>query len=128
MRTCPISLKINLNRPSRTVFSNWGIALKQKIPLSHRQQLVVDQIFFAHVATVPDWHKLLLQSELLSKAFFIGGIRDKTERQRRWRKRKGVATVCLRSGRVRQAELHWYEAHGIGKRGLKIKRFLDEGI
>ncbi len=46
----------------------------------------------------------------------------------RWRKRKGVATVRLRSGRVRQAELHWYEAHGIGKRGLKIKRFLDEGI
>ena len=46
----------------------------------------------------------------------------------RWRKRKGVATVRLRSGRVRQAELPWYEAHGIGKRGLKIKRFLDEGI
>ena len=46
----------------------------------------------------------------------------------RWRKRKGVATVRLRSGRVRRAELHRYEAHGIGKRGLKIKRFLDEGI
>ncbi len=88
----------------------------------------MDQIFFAHVATVPDWHQLLLQSELLGKAVFIGGIGHKTERQGRWRKRKGVATVCLRSGRVRQAELHWYEAHGIGKRGLKIKRFLDEGI
>ena len=46
----------------------------------------------------------------------------------RWRKRKGVATVRLRSGRVRRAELPWYEAHGIGKRGLKIKRLLDEGI
>lgn len=43
----------------------------------------------------------------------------------RWRKLKGVATVRLSSGRVRCAELHWYEAHGIGKRDLKIKRYLD---
>jgi hypothetical protein len=43
----------------------------------------------------------------------------------RWRKRKGKATVRLRSGRFRRAELHWYEAHGIGKKKLKIKRFLD---
>jgi hypothetical protein len=43
----------------------------------------------------------------------------------RWRKRKGKAMVRLRSGRIRQAEVHWYEAHGIGKRKLKIKRFLD---
>ena len=83
---------------------------------------------FSHVATVPDWHKLLLQSELRGKTIFIRGIGHKTERQGRWRKRKGVATVRLRSGRVRRAELHWYEAHGIGKRGLKIKRFLDEGL
>jgi hypothetical protein len=43
----------------------------------------------------------------------------------RWRKLKGVATVRLASGRIRKAELHWYEAHGVGKRKLKIKRFLD---
>lgn len=44
----------------------------------------------------------------------------------RWRKLKGVATVRLHSnGRVRRAELHWYEAHGIGKRDLKIKRYVD---
>ncbi len=43
----------------------------------------------------------------------------------RWRKRKGVAVVRLASGRLRKAELHWYEAHGIGRRKLKIKRFLD---
>jgi CRISPR/Cas system CSM-associated protein Csm3 (group 7 of RAMP superfamily) len=42
----------------------------------------------------------------------------------RWRKRKGVGQVKLNSGAVVRAELHWYEAHGIGKRGLKIKRFL----
>jgi len=44
---------------------------------------------------------------------------------RRWRKMKGVATVRLQSGSLRTAELHWYEAHGIGRRKLKIKRFLD---
>ncbi|MEW5719066.1 MAG: hypothetical protein AB1817_10595 [Chloroflexota bacterium] len=43
----------------------------------------------------------------------------------RWRKLKGVATVRLDNGDVRYAEIHWYEAHGIGKRKLKIKRFLD---
>jgi hypothetical protein len=43
----------------------------------------------------------------------------------RWRKLKGVAQVRLRSGRIRLAELHWYEAHGIGRKGLKRKRYLD---
>ena len=43
----------------------------------------------------------------------------------RWRKRKGTAQVKLQSGRIRLAELHWYEAHGIGKRKMKIKTFLD---
>jgi len=43
----------------------------------------------------------------------------------RWRKLKGVATVRLRNGRVRRAELHWYEAHGIGKRDFKIKRYVE---
>jgi len=44
----------------------------------------------------------------------------------RWRKLKGFAFVKLPSGRVRLCELHWYEAHGIGKRKMKIKRFIDE--
>ena len=43
---------------------------------------------------------------------------------RHWRKRKGVATVVLPGGRLRQAEIHWYEAHGIGRKRFKIKRFL----
>ena len=44
----------------------------------------------------------------------------------RWRKVKGIARIRLPSGRVRLAELHWYEAHGIGKREFKRKRYLDE--
>ena len=43
----------------------------------------------------------------------------------RWRKLKGIARVQLRDGKIRQAELHWYEAHGIGKREIKRKRYLD---
>ena len=43
----------------------------------------------------------------------------------RWRKLKGVAKVSLQSGKVCKAELHWYEAHGIGRRKIKIKRLLD---
>ena len=42
----------------------------------------------------------------------------------RWRKLKGVATVRLVNGRVRRVELHWYEAHGIGKKDFKIKHYL----
>jgi hypothetical protein len=43
----------------------------------------------------------------------------------RWRKLKGIAYIRLVSGRVRLAELHWYEAHGIGKKEIKRKRYLD---
>ena len=43
----------------------------------------------------------------------------------RWRKLKGVAEIKLPNGRIRLAELHWYEAHGIGKREMKRKRYLD---
>jgi len=39
----------------------------------------------------------------------------------RWRKRKGIATVRLQDGTVHTAEVHWYEAHGIGRREMKIK-------
>jgi hypothetical protein len=45
----------------------------------------------------------------------------------RWRKRKGVAQVRLADGTVAKAEVHWYEAHGIGRKEMKIKRLLDDG-
>lgn len=43
----------------------------------------------------------------------------------RWRKVKGIAMIRLRTGRVRRAELHWYEAHGVGRKEFKRKRYLD---
>jgi len=67
-----------------------------------------------------------------AETFAIGlGVRDRKRLWKlygkgRWRKRKGVAKVRLPSGRIRLAELHWYEAHGIGKREFKLKLpFLD---
>ncbi len=43
----------------------------------------------------------------------------------RWRKRKGLATVRLPNRTIRRAEVHWYEASGIGRKEFKVKRFVD---
>ena len=43
----------------------------------------------------------------------------------KWRKMKGVCEIRLRSGLVVNAELHWYEAHGIGSKEFKVKRLVD---
>ena len=65
------------------------------------------------------------------ETFAIGsGIRELARLRKfygrgRWRKRKGIATVRLSDGTIRLAELHWYEATGIGRKELKLKRYLD---
>ena len=43
----------------------------------------------------------------------------------RWRKRQGAAVIRLATGTTRRAELHWYEASGVGRFEFKIKRYLD---
>jgi len=45
----------------------------------------------------------------------------------RWRKKKGIATIAFVNGAVYQAELHWYEAAGVGRKEMKIKYLLDTG-
>ncbi len=45
---------------------------------------------------------------------------------RHWRKLKGDARVRLDDGRIRRAEIHWYEAHGVGRKGFKISRLFPE--
>lgn len=67
-----------------------------------------------------------------TKTIAVGtSVRDRARLRKRygrgrWRKLKGVATVRLMDGAVRLAEVHWYEAHGIGKREFKLKLpFLD---
>jgi hypothetical protein len=56
-------------------------------------------------------------------------IRDRARLRRlygqgRWRKRKGVVLVRLPDGVVTNAEVHWYEATGIGRKEIKVKRLL----
>lgn len=57
------------------------------------------------------------------------GVRERARLVRRygpgrWRKRKGFADIRLSTGEFVRAELHWYEANGIGKFELKIKRLV----
>lgn len=57
------------------------------------------------------------------------GIRDRPRLEKvygkgNWKKKKGVASIKLETGEIAQAEIHWYEAHGIGKVEHKIKRFI----
>ena len=42
----------------------------------------------------------------------------------RWRKRKGIARIRLKHGGIHTAEVHWYEAHGIGRKEFKVKRII----
>jgi hypothetical protein len=73
----------------------------------------------------------VLPPVLAAETFAVGNrIKEIRRLQRiygrgRWRKRKGFARVRLEDGTIRQAEVHWYEATGIGKREFKIKRYVD---
>lgn len=74
--------------------------------------------------------QLLSEIENIETVAVGGRIRDIMRLRRqfgpgRWRKLNGIARVQLASGNVRMAEVHWYEAHGVGRKKMKIKRFLD---
>jgi hypothetical protein len=80
----------------------------------------MDSIDFEVISEITEIEKIAVGSgirilPILRKRFGKGN----------WRKLKGVATVRLNDGTVRLAELHWFEAHGIGKRKMRVKRFLD---
>lgn len=64
--------------------------------------------------------------------WIAGGSRLRQRRRLRrdygpgdWVKRKGIARVRLPDGTIRLAEVHWYEAHGVGRKELKVKRLVD---
>jgi hypothetical protein len=65
------------------------------------------------------------------ETFAVGAAIREIERLRRiygpgrWRKRKGIARIRLTDGSLHRAELHWYEASGVGRREYKIKAYLD---
>jgi hypothetical protein len=58
------------------------------------------------------------------RGVYIRRYLDRTYGKGRWRKRKGRATVQLADGTVGEAEIHWFEAHGVGRKDFKIKRVL----
>ena len=73
---------------------------------------VIDQIEVVEVIAVGS---SIRELSYLQKVYGIGC----------WRKLKGTARVKLPNGRIRSVELHWYEAHGIGRKDMKIKCYLD---
>lgn len=69
----------------------------------------------------------ITDSEIIARGRAIGELARLRRKYGpgRWRKLKGRATIRLENGSIRSAEIHWYEAHGIGRKRFKIKRFLD---
>ena len=72
-----------------------------------------------------------LISELTNQETFVEGSKIRELHRlidsyggKNWKKRKGFGFVRFSSGEIVQAELHWYEAHGVGKLELKIKELL----
>lgn len=53
---------------------------------------------------------------------YIWRYLERTYGKGRWRKMKGIATIRLADGTICEAEIHWFEAHGIGRKDFKIKR------
>ena len=66
-----------------------------------------------------------IESVAVGKSIREVGRLRKIYGEGRWRKLKGVARIRLRDGAIWTVELHWYEAHGIGRKELKIKRIFD---
>lgn len=76
------------------------------------------------------FRRIVSSPKVIENIAVTRGIRDlerlrRSYGGRRWRKVKGHALVELLTGETRLAELHWYEAHGIGRREVKVKRLLD---
>jgi len=55
---------------------------------------------------------------------YIKGYLERTYGKGRWRKMRGFATVRLSDGTICDAEIHWFEAHGVGRRDFKIKKVI----
>ena len=58
------------------------------------------------------------------RSMYIRGYLERTYGKGRWRKMKGIATVQLADGTISEAEIHWFEAHGVGRKDFKIKRLI----
>ncbi|HVS27394.1 MAG TPA: hypothetical protein VHE58_08895 [Burkholderiales bacterium] len=77
-------------------------------------------IYFEIIGEITDTKTFAVGSSIRE----IGRLR-KFYGRGRWKKRKGTTRVRLSDGSIRLAEVHWYEAHGIGRKEFKIKRYID---
>jgi hypothetical protein len=77
-------------------------------------------VHFEVIGTVSD-----IEPIAVNRSIRILALLQKRYGKGRWRKLKGVANVRLKDGTIRFAEIHWFEAHGIGKKKMRIKRYLD---
>lgn len=75
---------------------------------------------FEIIGTISD-----IQTIAVGRNIRILRLLEKRYGKGRWRKLKGVANLLLNDGTIRFAEIHWFEAHGIGKKKMRIKRYLD---
>lgn len=78
-------------------------------------------MYFEIIGEITDVNKIAAGSSIQE----VARLR-KTYGPGRWRKLKGMATIRLLDGTICKAELHWYEAHGVGKKEMKIKHIFWE--
>jgi len=65
-----------------------------------------------------------IETVAAGQGVYIRRYLERTYGKGRWRKMKGIATVQLADGTIYEAEIHWFEAHGIGRKDFKIKRVI----
>jgi len=65
-----------------------------------------------------------IETIAVGRSVYVRRYLERAYGKGRWRKMKGVATVQLADGTICEAEIHWFEAHGIGRRDFKIKRLI----
>jgi len=65
-----------------------------------------------------------IETIAVGRSVYVRRYLERAYGKGQWRKMKGVATVQLADGTICEAEIHWFEAHGIGRRDFKIKRLI----
>jgi hypothetical protein len=81
--------------------------------------MVMDEIGFEILSDISD-----IETVAVGRGVYIRRYLERTYGKGRWRKMKGIATVQLADGTIYEAEIHWFEAHGIGRKDFKIKRVI----
>jgi hypothetical protein len=65
-----------------------------------------------------------IETIAVGRGVYVRRYLERTYGKGRWRKMKGIATVQLADGTLCEAEIHWFEAHGLGRKDFKVKRVI----